>query len=581
MVESPDATGGPAVGAVGVSLALLESRVGTPSNAQMHGLPAILLCITASAALARPQEALVLHGGRIWTGEAGRPLATAIALRDGKIVGFDAVALALRDQARAIDLGNQLVVPGFIDAHVHFLSGGDELLAPDLRSAQSADELGRRLAERAAQLPKGTWMTAGNWDHENWPGSKLPTRQDLDRHVPDHPVFVTRLDGHMAVANSHALALAGITRTTADPEGGAIVRSADGEPAGVLKDAAMALVSRHVPAWSKAQRLERARAALRHAAALGVTGVHDMLDGHEALATYQELRRRGELTLRVTIYAPISAHKLWGGLAVERGFGDAWLKLNGVKAFADGSLGSTTALFFDPYADAPTTSGLAQTNLEPGGLLDQQVGRSLADGLQPAIHAIGDRAIRAVLDILARHGDPTLRPRIEHAQHIAPADLARFAELGVIASMQPYHCVDDGRWAEKRIGKTRCDTTYAFRDLLDRKAVLAFGSDWPVAPLAPLAGIHAAVTRATLDGKHPEGWVPRQKITLEEALRAYTAGSAHAAGDEALLGTLAAGKLADLVVLDRDLFAVPAAEIRAARVVMTIVGGRIVHAAAR
>lgn len=525
-------------------------------------------------------SALILRGGKVWTGVAGAPEAQAILILGERIefVGSDAEAAARAPAgARTFDLLGRRVVPGIVDAHVHFLSGGDTLLAPDLRGARSEEELARRLGEAAERVPDGTWLTSGTWDHENWPGARLPTAAVLDRFTPRHPVFVARLDGHMAVANSLAMRIAGVGKDTADPPGGAIERDGTGAPAGVFKDAAMALIAKHVPAWSAEQRLERARMALAHAASLGVTSVHDMLDGHDALATYQELRRRGELTARITLYAPITAHALWGGLKVQRGFGDAWLRINGVKAFADGSLGSTTAWFFEPYADAPGTSGLAQTELKAGGMLDRQLAATLRDGLQPAIHAIGDRAIRAVLDLAAARAKPAQRLRLEHAQHIHPDDLPRFAGLGVIASMQPYHAIDDGRWAEKRIGAERCRTTYAFRSLLDRGAVLAFGSDWPVAPLSPWEGLYAAVTRRTLDGRNPEGWVPEQRIRLEEALRAYTAGSAYAGFAETEVGTLEPGKYADLVVLEPDLFALPAERLREIAVRITLVGGRVTH----
>jgi predicted amidohydrolase YtcJ len=490
---------------------------------------------------------------------------------------------AAGEGARIVDLRGRRVVPGFIDAHLHFLSGGDELLAPDLRSARSAAELGERLGETARRLPAGTWIASGAWDHENWPGSALPTRAVIDPHTPRHPVIVNRIDGHMALANSLALELAGVTRDTPAPPGGEIVRDpATGEPTGILKDTAIGLVERRVPPLDAGARRERALAALRHAASLGVTGAGDMLSSLDALSTYQELRREGLLTVRLTLYAPLSSAAEWTALKVERGFGDAFLRLNGVKAFADGSLGASTALFLEPYVSAPGSHGLAVSDLAPGGGLEQQLARAMAGGLQPAVHAIGDRAIREVLDILERSarvvpGAAGLRFRVEHAQHIHPDDLGRFAKLGAVASMQPYHAADDGRWAEGRIGARRCETTYAFRDLLDRGARLAFGSDWPVAPLAPLLGIHAAVTRRTLDGKHPGGWVPRQKITVEEALRAYTAGSAHAAHAEGEVGMIRPGYLADLVVLSEDILSLDPARIAETNVDLTVVGGRVVY----
>lgn len=526
---------------------------------------------------------LVLNGGRIWTGDPAHPTAQAVAVAGERIlaVGSDEeIAPLVTPATRVIDLAGRRVVPGLIDSHVHFLGGGDELLGADLRGARSVEELARRLGEVAAALPPGTWITSGTWDHENWPGAELPTAADLDAATPKHPVLVQRLDGHMAVANALAMKLAGVDAETPDVEGGTIVRDAAGAPSGVFKDAAMALVAAHVPPWTEEQRLARARAALRHAARLGVTGVHDMLDSLEALDTYQTLRRAGELTVRVTVYIPMAEQERWSALGLRRGFGDGLLEVNGVKGFADGSLGSTTALFFEAYADAPDTRGLALVDLGAGGEMEQRVRACVAGDLQVAVHAIGDRAIRSMLDIYGRaapEGAVNLRLRIEHAQHVHPDDLARFAAMGVIASMQPYHAADDGRWAEKRIGAERCLTTYAFRDLLQRGATLAFGSDWPVAPLSPWLGIEAAVTRRTLDGAHPDGWVPRQKIGVEDALAAYTRGAAFAAFDEERLGSIAPGKLADLLVLDRDPLDIPPEEIGAVEVDLTLLGGRVVH----
>lgn len=535
--------------------------------------------------------ALILYGGRIWTGDPERPFAEAIAIEGDRIlaVGTDAEIERYRTEGtRAIALEGRLAVPGLIDAHVHLLEGGDELLAPDLRSARSEEEFARRLGEAASKTPPGTWLSSGAWDHENWPGARLPRREVLDRHVPGHPVFVPRLDGHMAVANSLALRLAGVTKDTPDPPGGEIVRDpATGEPQGVLKDAAMDLVARKIPPWDAAARRERALAALRHAASLGITSLHDMGTTPETLRTLEDLDRRGELTARVACYISLRSFAEPPGPGARSPF----LKVAGVKAFADGSLGSSTALFFEPYLEsagrpeglASEDRGLAQMDLSAGGELDRLLADATRRGLQPAVHAIGDRAIRAVLDACERLGprSSAARPRVEHAQHIHPDDLPRFARLGAVASAQPYHAADDGRWAEKRIGRARCETSYAFRDLLDRGARLAFGSDWPVAPLSPLAGIEAAVTRRTLDGRNPGGWIPRQKISLEEALRAYTAGAAFAAFDEDRLGALRPGALADIAVLAEDIFSIDPGRLGAVRVDLTITGGRVVWEARR
>jgi predicted amidohydrolase YtcJ len=385
----------------------------------------------------------------------------------------------------------------------------------------------------------------------------------------------------MALANSLALDRAGITRDTPDPVGGLIVRDpASGQPTGILKDAALALVQRVIPTPSQSEKLTAARAATDHAVALGVTSVQDM-SANDDTGVYQELARRGTLKTRIYAFFPLPAWEKPAALGFRAPLGDPWLRIGGLKGFADGSLGSTTALFFEPYLDAPATCGLASDELSsPATLLDRILGADTR-GLQIAIHAIGDRANHEILaafeQLAATRGPRDRRCRIEHAQHLRPQDVPRFAAAHVVASVQPYHAADDGRWADKRIGPTRCQTTYPFRSLLDSGATLAFGSDWTVAPLNPLVGIAAAVTRQTLDGRHPEGWIPNQKISIAEAVHAYTVGSAFAEFQEHLKGTLTPGKLADLVLLDRDIFAVPPPDIANARVVLTVLDGRVVY----
>jgi predicted amidohydrolase YtcJ len=541
-----------------------------------HVLP-LWTALAVPLATAGAQEVL-FQNAKVWTGDPAAPRAEAVLVQGDRIrfVGDAAAAKALASpSAEVIDCGGHTLVPGLTDAHVHFLWGGDEMLAPDLRSARSEEEFAQRLGEASKKVKKGSWLASGSWDHENWPGGALPTRAMLDRFVPDHPVFVTRLDGHMGVANSVAIRIAGITARTPEPPGGTIVRDVSGEPAGVFKDAAMALISARIPAWNQEQRQQRAIAAMQHAASVGITSVHDMLDSWAPLQTYQDLRAQGQLTCRITVYTPLQEIGRWAAVHVRRGFGDAWLKVNGGKGFSDGSLGSSTAWFDLPYSDDPASSGLAMPQLTNGDLAEA-LAQCVHVGLQPAIHAIGDRANNTVLDLFAAApGLAAQRPRIEHAQHLRPADIERFSKLHVVASMQPYHCADDGRWAESRIGSERCKTTYAFKSLLEAGATLAFGSDWPVAPLSPWLGLHAAVTRATIDGKQPDGFVPAQKITLEQALTAYTRGGAFASHDEQQLGVLRAGYLADLVVLDCDLFA--GTSLDTAQVRLTMVGGRIVH----
>lgn len=545
--------------------------------------------------------ALALLHGRIWTGEpvarlAARPrpgiFAEAVAMLDGRFlaVGSDEQIRAYIDPAtQVIDLQGRLAVPGFIDSHVHFINGGLQLLQIDLKNARSEAELVRALAEKVKTLGAGRWLQGGNWDEENWPSAKLPTRWLIDPVTPDSPVLISRYDGHAALANSLALKMAGVTKDTPEPAGGVIVRGPQsGEPTGVLKDAAIDLVARVIPRPTEAEMAEVLRAALAEARRVGITSVHnltvDMDSPGGSFADEIRLLRRAELegwlTVRLYEIIPIDDWARLAEAGVSRGMGSDFLKLGAVKGFADGSLGSRTAWMFEPYDDDPGNRGLPMGLMNPPAKMEELVRSADEAHLQPCIHAIGDRAVAEMLDVYARVGgnhSPASRFRLEHAQHVRPEDFARFAKLGVIASMQPYHAIDDGRWAEKRIGHERARSSYAWRSVLEAGASLAFGSDWPVAPLDPLQGVYAAVTRATLDGKHPKGWFPEERLTVEEALRAYTAGSAYAALEENEKGTIAPGKLADIVVLSDDVFSIPPDKIKDARVVLTIVGGRVVH----
>jgi len=428
-------------------------------------------------------------------------------------------------------------------------------------------------------LPKGRWVTGGDWDHERWPDAKLPTKELIDSFTAETPVFVNRLDGHMALANSLALKLAGVTRETVDPTGGVIVRDKSGEPTGVLKDAAQNFVWKVVSPATFEEKLDAARAATNYAAKLGVTSVQDMSAGDD-VGIYQTLLDRGELKTRIYAVSPLPSWERVARMGVRAHFGSEMLRVGGLKGFADGSLGSTTALFYEPYRDDPSTSGIAGDEMYPEGVMLKRVSEADRAGLQVMIHAIGDRANDLILSIYEQvereNGKRDRRFRIEHAQHLRAQDIPRFARDGVIASMQPYHAIDDGRWAEKRIGKERIKTTYAFRSLLDSGATLAFGTDWTVAPLNPLLSIYAAVTRRTLDGKNPNGWVPEQKITVQETVRAYTLGSAYAEFQENVKGSITAGKLADIVLLSRDIFKIDPNEIESVKVVMTMVDGRVV-----
>ncbi|HWX19379.1 MAG TPA: amidohydrolase, partial [Candidatus Binatia bacterium] len=526
---------------------------------------------------------LLLVNAAVHTMDPARPTAEAVAIVGNRIaaLGSTKQLRALAGPAtRVVDARQKLVLPGFNDAHVHFLIGGFSLSNVDLRDAKSPEEMARRLGEYAHKAPKGRWILGGDWDHEKWPGAPLPTRQDIDAATPDHPVFVNRLDGHMALANSRALKLAGITKETKDPPGGLIVRDPQsGEPTGILKDAAQELVERAMPEKSFEEKHAAAMAGTEHAARMGVTSLTDMSAGDD-VGLYQYMLERGELKTRIYAIRSIVSWEVQAKTGIRAAFGSEMLRIGGLKGFADGSLGSTTALFFEPYNDAPNTRGLLFDQMLPEGIMLKRVEGADKAGLQVMIHAIGDEANWRILDIYKeaaeKNGARDRRFRIEHAQHLRTSEIPRFGRQKVIASMQPYHEADDGRWCEKRIGPERSKGTYAFRSLLDTGAVLAFGSDWTVAPLNPLLGLKAAATRQTLDGKHPEGWLPEQKITLDEAVRAYTYGSAYAEFAEKVKGTLTPGKVADLVVLDRDIYKVAPGEVDQARVVMTILDGRVV-----
>lgn len=528
----------------------------------------------------RPADT-IYRNGRIWTGDPDRPTATAMAV-GGQVllaVGGDSNMKPLTGPStKTVDLQGRFVVPGLIDAHTHFVSGGQELLSVDVRGTKSPEEMADRLRPYAARLPEGKWIVSGGWDHEAWPGAPLPTRQQLDAATPRNPVFLWRGDGHMAVANSLALGLAGISKTTQAPAGGEIVRDpATGEPTGVLKDAAMSPVYAVIPAASGADLDAALDAAMLEAARNGVTSIQDIGTWADFEA-YGRAKSAGRLTVRVSLRTPLADWERQAAIVKERGSGDEWVKLGGLKGFMDGSLGSTTAYFFEPYLDAPTTSGLLSDEMaDPKAFLARVRGADAA-GLQVSVHAIGDRANAMLLDIYGRvardNGARDRRFRVEHAQHLRMAEIGRFTRDRVVASMQPYHAIDDGRWAAKRLDARRLAGTYAFRSLLDVGAPVAFGSDWTVAPISPLLGIYAAVTRRTLDDRNPGGWIPEQKITVEEALRAYTAGSAYAAFEETTKGRLAAGYVADFVVLSDDLFAIDPVKIRDVTVVKTVAGGR-------
>ncbi len=521
---------------------------------------------------------MAVINAKVWTADIKKPTAEAIAVSGDRIVAVGstaAISKMVDEKTQIIDAAGRLVVPGFYDAHLHFIEGGFRLTSVQLRSAASQLEFVKRIREYAIQTEPGTWITGGDWDHSLW-GGELPTRQWIDAVTPDNPVWINRLDGHMALANSLALQAAGIDRHTPDVDGGTIVRDQSGNPTGIFKDNAMSLIERVIPEPTEKMKDQALDAAMKYVAAQGVTSVHHMGTWND-LAVFERARQAGKLATRIYAAVPIFTWERLAQKIKDEGRGDKWLHWGLLKGFVDGSLGSHTAAFFEPFSDTKQDSGLLVNDPEE---LYNVLSAGDSAGMQIAMHAIGDRANRIILDIydrIARENGPRdRRDRIEHVQHLKPADIPRIGELKIVASMQPYHAIDDGRWAEAVIGRERCESSYAWRSLLDRGARLAFGSDWYVAPPTPLEGIYAAVTRRTLDEKNPDGWIPAQKISVEEALRAYTLDAAFAGFEEPERGSLEEGKLADFVMLNRDIFTIQATEIRSTQVLMTVVGGRIV-----
>ena len=546
-------------------------------------LTALAFAALVAAAPPEPPADLVLLSAKIWTGDPKNPEAEALAVRGERIVavGSDREIGALKGPKTVVLDGKwRRVVPGFIDCHTHMSGGGFDLLAVDLRATKSPADFARILAAYAKTRPAGEWLTDGVWDHMQWIPPQLPSKALLDPSTGDHPTCLSRQDGHMMVCNSLAMKLAGITAATPDVPGGVIVRDAKGEPTGVFKDGAMDLVWKVRPPRTQAEIMDALRAAMKNAAQFGVTSVQDLPGAESDVPAWAALRSAGALTVRVNYRPSLTDWPKAKALQFSMK-NDEWFRIGGVKGFMDGSLGSGTAVMFEDFSDEPGNKGVYAAEAIPLEAIEKRIAGADRSGLQVEIHAIGDRANAELLDIFERvekaNGPRDRRFRIEHAQHLRAADIPRFAELGVIASMQPYHAVDDGQWADKRLGPERARTTYAFRTLLDDKATLAFGSDWDVAPISPILGIAAAVTRRTIDGKHPGGWVPEQKISVEDALRAYTVSAAYAGFEEKEKGSLAAGKLADFVILGADPFRVRPEEIEKIQVDATVVGGKTVY----
>jgi predicted amidohydrolase YtcJ len=547
-----------------------------------------LILVTGMHANAQPKASatLIIANAAVYTLDKQHPRAEAVAVIGERIVaaGSSTEINSWRGpQTKVIDAGGKLVLPGFNDAHLHFIAGGAQLDQVKLNDAANPEEFAKRIAAQVSKTPKGEWILGGRWDETKWPNPQLPTKELVDPVTGATPIFVERYDGHEALANSAAMKLAGVEAKTADVPGGVIMRDASGNPTGIFKDAAQELIYNVIPPMSHEQRLRAARRALEHAASLGVTSVQHMNPEFADVAAYSKLAEKGELTARIYAVPMETNWQDQAKVGIRHAWGSSYLRLGAVKGYADGSLGSRTAYMFEPFADDPGNRGLLSDEMHPPTAMRDRLMHADAAGLQLRVHAIGDRAISMMLDIFAdiekAHGCHDQRFTIEHAQHMAEKDFARFASLHVIASMQPYHAIDDGRWAEKRLGHDRARYSYAWRSFLDHGVPLAFGTDWPVAPLNPILGLYAAVTRATLDGRNPDGWIPEERITLPEAIEAYTMGSAFAEFQENEKGSITPGKLADMVMLSDNIFELKPEEIRNVKVEITIVGGKVMHAA--
>lgn len=550
----------------------------------------------AEKAKAVPAD-LILTNGKIYTVDAARAWAKAVAIRNGEIMSVADSAGELKQltgaETRVIDLQGQFAMPGFNDAHTHIASAGFAKLRVNLEGTKSLEEFQQRIRERLKDYKQDEWVTGRGWDHTLWPEQKFPTRRDLDAVSTKNPMIFGRVDGHVAVANSRALEIAGITKATKDPAGAHIERDeATGEPTGMLEeDAAMQLVYSQVPPFSAAQRRHALEMALEEATRFGVTSVQDNSVMNESATdnfgwqnflVYQRMMREGQLNVRITEWLPFDLPVAnLQRLRLAGGTTDPWLKTGALKAFMDGSLGSHTAAMLEPYSDDAATSGILR--VDPAKLKARAIERDAA-GFQLAFHAIGDRANRVALDAfeaaVKANGPRDRRDRVEHAQIVAPEDFSRFGLLGVVASMQPSHLLDDERWAEGRIGADRLVGAYAWRTMLDNEVHLAFGTDYPVEAIDPLRGVYACATRELPDGGPKGGWQPQEKLKMDECLRSYTVGSAYAEFEEKRKGKIAAGQLADIVVYPVDITQIPPTDLLKTRVAMTIVGGRIVYQAA-
>lgn len=528
---------------------------------------------------------MILFNGNLYTMDPKKPVASAVAVRESRIImtGDDREIMAVKGkQTEIIDLKGRAVLPGFIDAHTHFIDGGLALYDVQLREAADKEDFISRIQEKALDLNKGEWILNGDWDHQSFTEPEMPRKEWIDPVTPENPVCVNRIDKHTVLVNSLALKAAGISSSTKDPQGGKIEKDPrDGEPTGILKDGALDLVSKIIPEPGIQTKKKAVLRAVEHALSLGVTSVHDMAYSTKNFDVYMELLKEGNLNIRICLYIPVAAIDRFLEMSAKVPSENKVLKLGGLKGFVDGALGASTALFFEPYRDNPDESGILLSDMYPDGVMEKRLFQADDAGLRVAVHAIGDKANHILLDIMEKviktNGPRDRRWRIEHVQHIHPDDIRRMSRLGILASVQPYHSYDDGCWAHLKLGQDRIRWSYPFRTLLNQGVKLICGSDWTVAPLNPFYGIFSAVTRRTRDGKHPNGWIPEEKISLMEAVRGYTVNPAFAEGNEDIKGILAPGKIADIIVLGQNIFKMPADEIKNNDVIMTIFNGRIVH----
>ncbi|HEX9970980.1 MAG TPA: amidohydrolase [bacterium] len=526
-----------------------------------------------------PSFALV--NGKIWTVNNKQPWAEAVAILDNKIAAAGTtgqVKKIIGSATRVIDLHGSFAMPGFNDAHLHFGDGALALQGVDLREAKDETEFATKIENYAATILKGTWILRGNWNHENWRSHKHPSKELIDPVTPVHPVFVCRIDDHIALANSLALRLSGIDRETPNPPGGEIKKDpGTGEPTGILIDKAWDLVLRAIPPFTFDQTKSTLAAGLAYAAKYGITSFQDNSSTMD-LRVYQALLQEGNLTARVNAWRPAELIDHFITLGVTANFGSDMLRIGTIKIYADGSMGAGSALFYEPYSDDPSTCGLSLLSEEE---LNRVIVAGDAAGLQLAIHAIGDRANTLVLDALEqayqKNGRRIRRHRIEHCQVVTPEDMVRYKSLGVIASIQPSHCIDDMVWAEKRIGRERRKNAYRVGSFLSHGIPIAIGTDWAVESLNPMVGLYAAVTRESISGGPAGGWFPNEKITIEQAIEGYTLGAAYAEFAEHNKGSLEVGKLADIVVLSKNLLDVSPKEYLDTEVLCTIVDGKVVY----